>query len=326
MRKTPAFLLLAALGIGFAMSGPAGGQAWPQKPIRMIVPFPPGGGNDLIGRMVSQELTRRLGQSVFVENRAGANGIIGLQALKQAPADGYTIGTSSDGPLVINPAIRDDLPYDVRKDFAPVALAITQPMVLVVHPSMPVRTVQDLLKLGRARPDAITYSSAGLGNISHLSGELLTAAGGARFLHVPYKGGEPATIALISGEVQFMFGTVQNVIEHTRRGKLIAIGTGEPAGRRLPTLPAVPAIADTVAGYESSTWNGFILPARTPAAIVARYASEIRSIVQQADISAQLVQLGATPAPLGPEEFAQLIARDANKWAALAKRRNIHVK
>lgn len=301
-------------------------QAWPQKPIRMIVPFPPGGGNDLIGRMVAQELSKRLGQTVVVENRAGANGIIGLQALKQAAADGYTIGTSSDGPLVINPAIREDLPYDVHRDFAPVALAITQPMVLVVHPSMPVRSVQDLLKLGRARPDAVTYSSAGLGNISHLSGELLTEAGGARFLHVPYKGGEPATIAVLSGEVQFMFGTVQNVIEHTRRRKLIAIGTGEPPGQRLPALPAVPAIGETVKGYESKTWNGFVLPAKTPVEIVERFASEIRSIMRQSDVSGQLVALGATPTPLGPAEFAALMRRDAQKWVSLARARNIRAK
>jgi tripartite-type tricarboxylate transporter receptor subunit TctC len=291
----------------------------------MIVPFPPGGGNDLIGRMVAQELTKRLGQTVFVENRAGANGIIGLQALKQAPADGYTIGTSSDGPLVINPAIRQDLPYDVARDFTPVALAITQPMVLVVHPSMPVRSIPELLTLGRSRPDAVTYSSAGLGNISHLSGELLTDAGGARFLHVPYKGGEPATVAVVSGEVQLMFGTVQNVIEHTRRGKLIAIGTGEPPGQRLPTLPTVPAIGETVKGYESKTWNGFVLPAKTPADIVERFASEIRSIVRQGDVSGQLVSLGATPAPLGPEEFAALMRRDAQKWASLARARDIRV-
>jgi len=309
-----------------ASADPGNAQSWPQKPVRMIVPFPPGGGNDLIGRMVAQELTKRLKQTVFVENRAGANGIIGLQALKQAPPDGYTIGTSSDGPLVINPAVRDDLPYDVSRDFAPVALAITQPMVLVVHPSMPVRSLPALLALGRARPDAVTYSSAGLGNISHLSGELLTAAGHARFLHVPYKGGEPATIAVVSGEVQFMFGTVQNVIEHVRRGKLVAIGTGEPPGRRLPALPAVPAIGETVKGYESSTWNGFVLPAKTPVEIVDRFAAEIRSIVQQDDISKQLVSLGATPAPLGPGEFAALMRRDLQKWMTLARTRNIHVK
>lgn len=319
-------LLLALIGSAFfAAAGVSHAQTWPQKPIRLIVPFPPGGGNDLIGRMVAQELTKRLGQTVFVDNRAGANGIIGLQAFKQAPADGYTLATSSDGPLVINPAIRADLPYDVSRDFAPVALAITQPMVLVVHPSMPVRSMRDLLELGRARPDAVTYSSAGLGNISHLSGELLTEAGGARFLHVPYKGGEPATVAVVSGEVQFMFGTVQNVIEHTRRGKLVAIGTGEPPGQRLPALPAVPAIGETVKGYESKTWNGFILPAKTPAAIVERFATEIRSIVRQDDISGQLVALGATPTPLGPEEFAALMRRDAQKWASLARARNIRV-
>lgn len=322
IRRILSFLLGSGLVATAALSQ---AQTWPQKPIRLIVPFPPGGGNDLIGRMVAQELTKRLGQNVLVDNRAGANGIIGLQAFKQAPADGYTLATSSDGPLVINPAVRENLPYDVSRDFAPVALAITQPMVLVVHPSMPVRTVKQLVELARARPDAVTYSSAGLGNISHLSGELLTAAGGARFLHVPYKGGEPATIAVVSGEVQFMFGTVQNVIEHTRRGRLVPIGTGEPPGKRLPTLPNVPAIGETLKGYESKTWNGFILPARTPSEIVTRYANEIRAIMRQDDISGQLVALGATPTPLGPEEFAALMRRDAEKWAQLARTRNIRV-
>jgi tripartite-type tricarboxylate transporter receptor subunit TctC len=318
--------ILASMVIACAITfDTAHAQTWPQKPIRLIVPFPPGGGNDLIGRMVAQELTKRLGQNVLVDNRAGANGIVGLQAFKQAPADGYTLATSSDGPLVINPAVRESLPYDVNRDFVPVALAITQPMVLVVHPSMPVRSVQKLIELARARPDAVTYSSAGLGNISHLSGELLTALGGARFLHVPYKGGEPATIAVVSGEVQFMFGTVQNVIEHTRRGRLVAIGTGEPPGQRLPTLPTVPAIGETVKGYESKTWNGFILPAKTPLEIVMRYANEIRAIVRQDDVSGQLIALGATPTPLGPEEFAALMRRDVEKWAQLARTRNIRV-
>lgn len=318
--------ILVALSVAFFAADAVRAQTWPQKPIRMIVPFPPGGGNDLVGRMVAQSLTTRLGQMVIVDNRAGANGIIGLQALKQATADGYTIATSSDGPLAINPAIYENLPYDVQKDFVPVALAVTQPQVLVVHPSMPVRTVKELLALARAKPEAVSHSSAGIGNSSHLSGELLAVTGGVRFLHVPYKGGEAATVALLSGEVQFMFGTVQNVIEHTRKGKLIPIGTGERAGRRLPTLPEVPAVADTVPGYETNTWNGFIAPANTPRDIVDRLSIEIRSIVQQEEISARLIALGATPTPLGPNEFAALIRRDAEKWATLAKSRNIHAK
>ncbi|MCC6534127.1 MAG: tripartite tricarboxylate transporter substrate binding protein [Burkholderiales bacterium] len=324
MSRGPVLLAMSAL-MGMLAAAAAQAQQWPQKTIRMIVPFPPGGGNDLIGRIVAQELTKRLSQTVYVENRAGANGIIGLQGLKQLPADGYTIATSSDGPLVINPAVRDDLPYDTQRDFAPVALAITQPLVLVVHPSMPVRNVRALIDLARTKPGAVAYSSFGLGNISHLSGELLGKAGDARFLHVPYKGGEPATIALISGEVQFMFGTVQNVIEHTRRGKLVALGTGEPAGQRLPMLPAVPAIADTLQGYETKTWNGFVVRAGTPAEIVARLGAEIGAIVRESEISARLIALGATPAPLGPAQFGTLMRRDAEKWAALAKARNIRV-
>ena len=318
-----AFAVISIAGFVLIAAGPLQAQTWPQKPLRLIVPFPPGGGNDLIGRLVAQSLTKRLGQTVFVDNRAGANGIIGLQALKQAPADGYTLGTSSDGPLTISPAIYASLPYEPHSDFAPLALAITQPIVLVVHPSMPVRTIKQLLTLAQARPAAVAYSSFGVGNISHLSAELLSAAGGARFLHVPYKGGEAATVAVRSGEVQMLFGTVQNVLEHTRAGKLIPLGTGEAVGQRLPALPEVPAIAETVAGYETRTWNGFIAPAKTPTAIVELLSREIRAVMQEKDIIAQLTALGATAAPLGPEEFGAVMRRDAEKWTALAKARGI---
>lgn len=315
--------ILVALGLVFFAAHALFAQSWPQKPIRIIVPFPPGGGNDLIGRIVAQSLTKRLGQNVIVDNRAGANGIIGLQALKQAPADGYTFATSSDGPLVINPAMYENLPYDPQKDFVAVALAVTQPIVLAAHPSLPVRSVKQLLALARAKPGAVSYSSFGIGNISHLSGELFSLAGGIRLLHVPYKGGEPAIVALLSGEVQLLFGTVQNVLEHTRNKKLIALGTGEPAGRRLPSMPDVPAIADTIAGYETKTWNGFVAPANMPREIVDRLSREIRAIIQEKDISANLVSMGVTPMPLGPDEYTALMRRDAEKWARLTKTLNI---
>lgn len=315
--------ILVALGLVFFAAQAVLAQSWPQKPIRMIVPFPPGGGNDLIGRIVAQSLTKRLGQNVIVDNRAGANGIIGLQALKQAPADGYTFATSSDGPLVINPAMYENLPYDPQKDFVAVALAITQPIVLAAHPSLPVRSVKQLLALARAKPGAVSYSSFGIGNISHLSGELFSLAGGIRLLHVPYKGGEPAIVALLSGEVQLLFGTAQNVLEHTRNKKLVVLGTGEPAGRRLPSMPDVPAIADTIAGYETKTWNGFVAPANTPREIVDRLSREIRAIIQEKDISANLVSMGVTPMPLGRDEYAALMRRDAEKWARLTKALNI---
>ncbi len=321
MRTTARTIVVATCA--FFAFGAAQAQSWPQKPIRMIVPFPPGGGNDLIGRIVATSLGKSLGQTVIVDNRAGANGTVGLQALKQAPADGYTIGTSSNGPLTINPAIYESLPYDPQKDFAPVALAITQPMVLVVHPAMPVRSVKQLLVLARGKAGSVAYSSAGVGNISHLAAELLAADGGVRLLHVPYKGGEPATIAVRSGEVQMMFGTVQNVIEHTRAGKLIAIGTGEPAGRRLSAMPDVPAIADSVPGYEANTWNGFVAPSRTPREIVERLSGEIRAIVQEKEISAQLAAIDANVAPLGPDQFGALMRRETATWSRLAKSRGI---
>lgn len=306
-----------------AMCGGALAQSWPQKAIRMIVPYPPGGGNDLMARMVATPLSQRLGQPVVVENRGGANGIIGMQAVKQAPADGYTIGVASDGAIAINPAIYDKLPYDFQKDFTTVAMFITQPVALVVHPSTPARSIQELITLGRAKPGAIAYGSAGIGNLTHMAGELFSSASGARFLHVPYKGLGPAILALLAGEVQFALSPVQIVSAHLRAGKLIALGTGERAGGTLPSLPNVPAIADTLPEYQTSSWIGAIAPANTPRDIVDRLSKEIRAIVREPEFSAKVVEQGAVPAPLGADEFAAFVRRDTEKWSAVAKANNI---
>jgi tripartite-type tricarboxylate transporter receptor subunit TctC len=318
--------LLSMAGVmvlAVAASGVAMAQAWPSKPIRMVVPFPPGGGNDLMARMVAKPLAERLGQPVVIDNKGGANGIIGMQALKQASADGYTFAVASDGPISINPAIYASLPYDFPKDFTTVAMVITQPIALVVNPSTPARTVQELIALGRAKPGTVSYGSAGIGNLTHMAGELFGSASGVTFLHVPYKGLGPAVAGLLAGDVQFLLSPVQIVIEHVRAGKLIAIGTGERAGQSLPSLPNVPAIADTVPGYESYSWIGVIAPAATPRDIIERVSREIIAIVQQPEFSAQVVAQGAVPAPLGPAEFATFARQEADKWSAVAKANRI---
>jgi len=228
----------AGQGAGPASTSPAA-QPWPQRPIRMICPFPAGGGTDFIARLAAKHLSDRLGQQVYVENRGGANGAIGLQALMQSDPDGYTIGAISDGPIVANPALYEKLAYQPLRDFIPVAMMIRFPSMLIAHPAVGIRNVAELIALAKAKPGALTYSSGGTGNFSHLGLELLALQTGIKLLHVPYRGVGPATMALIGGDVQLMYNNVATSLEHVRGGKAIPVAVGEPA--RLPALPEIPA-------------------------------------------------------------------------------------
>jgi tripartite-type tricarboxylate transporter receptor subunit TctC len=228
----PMVTLVQAVG---QTSTPPSAQTWPQRPIRMICPFPAGGGTDFIARLAAKHLSDRLGQQVYVENRGGANGAIGLQALMQSDPDGYTIGAISDGPIVANPALYEKLAYQPLRDFIPVAMMIRYPSMLIAHPAVGVRNV------------VLTYSSGGTGNFSHLGLELLALQTGIKLLHVPYRGVGPATMALIGGDVQLMYNNVATALEHVRGGKAVPVAVGEPA--RLPALPDIPAVAETVPGF-----------------------------------------------------------------------------
>src|SRR6202163_4950005 len=208
----------------------------------MIVPYPAGGGTDFIGRLAAKELTERLGQQVFVENRAGANGAIGLQALMQSDPEGYTIASSSDTPLVVNPWLYAKLPYQPLRDFVPVATLVRFPGMLAVHPSLPAHSVAELIALPKAKPGSLAYASAGVGNFSHLAMELFSLSAGVKLLHVPYKGTGPAAVALLAGEVQIGFNNVQTLLPHVQSGKLIALAVAEP--KRMPQLPDLPAVAE----------------------------------------------------------------------------------
>jgi tripartite-type tricarboxylate transporter receptor subunit TctC len=313
--------LAAALALAGALPGAAGAQApvqtWPQRAIKMIVPFPAGGGTDFIARLAAKHLSERLGQQVFVENRAGANGAIGLQALMQSDPDGYTISACSDTPLVVNPSLYEKLPYAPLRDFVPVATMVRFPGMLAVHPSVPARSVSDLIALAKAKPAALAYASAGVGNFSHLAMELFSQATGVKLLHVPYKGTGPASLALIGGEVQMGFNNVQTLLQSVQAGQLVALAVAEP--KRMPALPDLPAVAETVAGFEMAPWVGIVAPARTPKEIVERLSQETLAIMHDPQVVKQLTDQQVTPFALTPDRFAELIGKDLDKWARVIK-------
>ena len=312
-------LMTIAVALAFAALAPAltQAQAWPQKPIKMIVPFPAGGGTDFIGRVAAKHLSERLGQQVVVENRGGANGAIGLQALMQADPDGYTIATSSDTPLVVNPWLYDKLPYQALRDFVPAATLVRFPGMLAVHPSVPAQTVAELIALAKAKPGGLAYASAGVGNFSHLAMELFSLATGVKLLHVPYKGTGPASLALIGGDVQMGFNNVQTLLQNVRAGQLRALAVAEP--QRVPVLPDVPTVAETVPGFTMAPWIGIIAPVKTPKEIVARLSQETLAVMRDPQVIKLLNEQQVTPMAMGPEEFEALIKKDLDRWQNVIK-------
>jgi tripartite-type tricarboxylate transporter receptor subunit TctC len=293
-------------------------QPWPARPVRMLVPFPPGGGVDYAARIVGKHLSERLGQPVVIENRAGANGIIALEALKAAPADGYTLAAASNGPLVINPSIYLKLPYDPVRDFAPVGRMVNFPLLLVAHPSVPAKSVPELIALAKARPGALTYSSPGVGNGSHLAAELFASMAAIELVHVPYKGTAPAAAALLAGDVALAFSSIPTVLPHVRAGKLRALAVGDAT--RLPALPEYPTIAESgLAGYEAFSWAGVIAPAGTPQEIVTRVNAELGQILRQKPLIEQLGAEGTLPVTDTPQEFSAYIRSELLKWAAIVR-------
>src|SRR3984893_12037405 len=298
----------AALAVLLITTASAPAQSWPQKPIRMIVPYPAGGGTDFIGRPAAKELTERLGQQVFVENRAGANGAIGLQALMQSDPDGYTIAASSDTPLVVNPWLYAKLPYQPLRDFVPVATLVRFPGMLAVHPSLRAHSVAELIALAKAKPGSLAYASAGVGNFSHLAMELFALAAKVKLLHVPYKGTGPASLALIGGEVQMGFNNVQTLLQTVQSGQVIGLAVAEP--KRMPALPDIPAVAETVPGFEMAPWVGVIAPARTPKEIVERLSRETLAVMHDPQVVKQLTEQQVTPYPLGPDQLGAIMRND----------------
>ncbi len=323
MKTTRRALVAACLAIGAVPSAAIAQGAWPDRPVRLIVPFAPGGGNDQIGRLLARHLTDRLRQQVVVENRSGAAGIVGLQALLQAPADGYTFSMLPQGPLDVNPAIYERLSYDPVRDFVPVAMLVRFPLFLVAHPSTGVRSVADLVQLAKRRPGELTYSSGGVGNGNHLAGALLAMVTGTNLVHVPYRGSGPATLAAVAGEVSFTFASGgPALLDHVRDGRLVMLGVADR--QRIPSLPTIPTVAEGgVPDFESWSWAGLIARTGTPAAAVERMAQESLAFINMPETVAGLQRDGFAAAPAGPEEFAAHIRREAERWAVVARRANI---
>jgi tripartite-type tricarboxylate transporter receptor subunit TctC len=311
-----ALVLVACIPLG------ALAQTWPAKPVRMLVPFPPGGGVDYAARIVGKHLSDRLGQPVVVENRAGANGIIALEALKAAAADGYTLAAASNGPLVINPSIYLKLPYDAVRDFVAIGRLVNFPLLLVAHPSVSAKSVPELIALAKAKPGALTYSSPGIGNGGHLAGELFASMANISLVHVPYKGTAPAATALLAGDVSLAFSSIPTVLPHVRAGKLRALAVGDAT--RVASLPEYPTIAESgLPGYEAFSWAGVIAPAGTPREIVTHVNRQLGQILRQRQIIEQFASEGTIPVPDTPEEFSAYIKSELVKWAAIVRMANI---
>ena len=305
-----------------ALSAPALAQTFPNKPIRIIVPFPPGGGNDVIARVVAQKLNERLGQQVVIDNRAGANGIVGLQALMQSPPDGYTLAVAAAGPMAVNPSLYDKLPYDPLKDFSPITNMVNFPLLLVTHPSVAAKTTLELINLAKAKPKQLFFASPGSGNSGHLAGELFNSMANVQTVHVPYKGQGPALTDLLGGQVQMLYSSIPSVINQVKTGQLKAIAVG--SAKRVPSLADIPTISESgLPGYEAYSWVGIVAPAKTPKDIVTRLNREIVDILKLPDVAEKLNQQGAIPVGDTPEQFASYIKDEMVKWGAVVRSANI---
>lgn len=296
----------------------AAAQAYPAKSIRFIVPFPPGGGNDTIARLIGQKLTAATGQQVLVDNRPGAGGAIGAEAAAKSPADGYTMFLAGVATHGINPNLRRKIPYDPLKDFDAVSLIASAPLLVVVHPSLPIKSVRQLVALAKAKPGQINYASNGAGGSSHLAVELFNMMSDTKMTHIPYKGLAPALTDLLSGEVQVMFSSAVAMLPQVKAGKLRAIAmTG---ARRSPAIPDIPTVAEAgVPGYETGSWYGIVVPAGTPRVAIDRLSREIIAIVRAPEITSRLNDEAVIPVGSTPAEFTAHIKNELARWAKTIK-------
>jgi tripartite-type tricarboxylate transporter receptor subunit TctC len=303
---------LAAIGQAFAQTAPAESR-WPERAIRFIVPFQPGSSSDTVARIVANRLGERLRQQLIVDNRVGASGNVGTEAVARAEPDGYTIGLANTSTHAVAASLSANLSYDPVKDFAPVAMISDSPFVLAVFPGLPVRSVSDLLALARAKPRTLNYASAGPASMSHLAGALFEKMARIELVHVPYRGTGQSVIDLIEGRIEIQFGTIPPTLQHIRAGKMRVLAvTGD---KRNDAVPEIPTVAEAgVAGYEASLWQALVAPAATPPAIVARLNREVRALLREPDTLAAFAQQGVDAAPGTPEELARRIQTDVAKW------------
>jgi len=308
-------ILIALAALACLGAGPAH-AAWPEKPVRIVVPFAPGGATDVVARALGQRLGALWKQQVIVENKPGAGGNIGADAVAKAAPDGYTLLLASPAEVAINPFLYAKMPFDPAKDLVPVSKAASAPLVLVVHPSVPSTTLPELIEWLKGRKEGTNYASAGTGGPQHMAGESFRTLTGASLTHVPYKGGAPAITDLLGGQVQMFFAGLPPALPHIRSGRIraIAITTTQPS----PLIPGVPPVADTLPGFDFENWQGVFAPRGTPEAIVAQVARDIAAVAD-ASLAEQLAGQGAAPAPMTPADFAAFVEKERQKYRVLVK-------
>ena len=310
--------------VALTLLGPclAAAQAWPSKPIRWIVPFAPGGGVDVTTRTIAQRLGPALGQQIVIDNRGGANGNIGVELATKAPADGHTLLMATTGNIVINPHIYAKLSFDPLRDLTPVTTAVDVINVLVVHPALPARSVKELVALAKARPNELNYGSSGPGGSDHIATELFASHSGTKLTNISYKGGAPAMVDLVAGNVQLMIATMAVAVGPIKGGRLRPLGV--TSTKRFELMPQLPTIAEAgVPGYEAVFWFGSFVPTGTPREIVTRLNTEIRNTLQVPDVRQRLLESGLVATGSTPEEFAAFVQSESKKWAKVVKEKGI---
>ena len=314
-------LLVVALSSSSLMAPAAEAQSYPSRPIRMIIPFPPGGSLDLTMRVVAPKMTEVIGQNVIIDSRPGADGNIGTEMVARAPADGYTVLIHAV-PLVVNPSLRRKLPFDVRKDFVPVSLLTASPLVLVVNPSVPAKSIKELVAIAKRSPGKLTYASAGNGSNLHMAAELFNIVAGTKMLHVIYKGGGPALVAVLSGETDLSYLNIAAIMAYAKSGRLRAIGI--TSAKRSPLMPDVPTIAESGApGYEFTAWAAALVPAGTPRNVVDKLYEGFSKALDTPDARKRFAEQGAEIVASSPDVFAKFFRAELDKWARVVKETGI---
>ena len=309
-------MLLSAAGVLLALTTSVAAQSdYPNRPVRLIIPFPPGGSNDVVGRMIGTQLTEKLGKQVIVDNRAGAGGVVGTEIVSKATPDGYTLGVISLAHAV-NPWLYK-LPYDPIKAFTAIGIMGTGPNVLVVHPSLPVKTTQELIALAKSKPGDLQYASAGIGSFQHLGSELFKLTAKIDMLHVPFKGGGPAMTDVLGGHTKIMMSSLVQTTPHIKSGRLLALGTG--GAKRSAVLPDIPTISEGLPGYQAENWWGIVAPVGTPPAIIKRLHDALTAAQDSEAVTKQFSSEGASVVKMSSEEFGKFMVSEMNKWERVVK-------
>ncbi len=298
-------------------TGTGAAPVYPNKPVRLVIPYSPGGPVDIVGRITAQKLAEAFNQQVVVDNRAGGGGNIAVEIVAKSPPDGYTLLMGANGTNAINPSLYPKLPVDPGRDLAPISMVASSPMILVTHPSVPAASVKDLVALAKSKPGAINFASSGSGSTAHLSSELFKSMTGINIVHVPYKGAGPALTDLVGGQVQIMFTGVSSTLPYVKSGRLKALGVSSE--QRLALLPEVPTVGEALPGYEVLTWYGVFAPAKTPQSIIEKLNQTLAKIFATAETRERLAALGAEPTTMAPDRFAAAVRKELVKWAKVIK-------